>query len=203
MPHILIKVNYYINKSFSYYLKFRLKNGIFLETSNGWHKIAWAFLKLIGKNNALNINDKLRLQFYKSHRPKSKNHLNVCEPYVWWKNRKLEKYSSTLYVTIKGINSQLLLDTFSLRCRRKSRSNINQDVSIKTEDEDVPLNDSKIHWDKLLHKKCQLPNSMLSKLETYDEGCFIAKFSNSGRYLAYSILLNSNYTIIVYSVSSI
>lgn len=175
---------------------------IFEGKSNGWHKIAWAFLKLIGKNDVLNINKKIRLQFYKPQRIVSKKYINnVCEPYIWWNNEKREKYLSTLYVTIKSINAQLRLDTFSLKCRRKSHSVMKDDLSMENGDKDVILNGDQINWDKLLHKKCQLPNSILIKLETYDEGCFIAKFSNTGCYLAYSVLINSSYTMIVYSVS--
>ena len=36
-----------------------------LGSEQGWHKVAWAFLKLIGANGNLNTNKKLRLQLYK------------------------------------------------------------------------------------------------------------------------------------------
>lgn len=172
---------------------------LFLGKSNGWHKIAWAFLKLNGKNNSVNINNKARLQFYEPGSRKIEN-TDVCEPYIWWLNKKLQRYPSTLYVTIKGINPQLLLDSFSIKHNRKEKHSLYNEEDGSTLDKSNTISNDKVNWDKLLHKKCHLPNVCLKKLESYDEGCFIAKFSHSGKYLAYSVLLNGTYTVIVYSV---
>lgn len=193
MQPILIKVPFSIHLNHKIII-------LFLDKSNGWYQIAWAFLKLVGKNNTLNINSKLRLQLYRPNRS-AKNRDNKCQPYFWWRSRKLQKYPSTLHITIKGINPRMLLDTFSLKHENKTRRSLHNENVNFNEEKDVTLNGNKMNWDKLLHRKCQLPNSILNNLECYEEGCFIAKFSNAGHYLAYSILLNSTYTIIIYSVS--
>ncbi|KAG2467061.1 AHI1 protein, partial [Polypterus senegalus] len=68
----------------------------------GFRKIAWAFLKLVGTNNVLNVDNKVRLQLYYPH-IKSRTKPNIIEIYEGWKKFPRNRYPSTLYVTIKGL----------------------------------------------------------------------------------------------------
>ncbi|MEE6524111.1 hypothetical protein FKM82_023347, partial [Ascaphus truei] len=67
----------------------------------GFPKIAWAFLKLVGANEVLNVDTKLRLQLYY---PPSRARIALnSHIYEWWLKYPRNRYPSTLYVTIKGL----------------------------------------------------------------------------------------------------
>ncbi|MBN3310867.1 AHI1 protein, partial [Amia calva] len=68
----------------------------------GFRKISWAFLKLVGTNGVLNVNGKLRLQLY-CPPPRVRKQSHTVEVFNWWKKFPRQRYSSTLYVTIKGL----------------------------------------------------------------------------------------------------
>jgi hypothetical protein len=38
-----------------------------------------------------------------------------------------------------------------------------------------------MRWERGFGQACRIPNQLLYKLESEERGCFIAKFSNSGR----------------------
>ncbi|KAJ3213498.1 Jouberin [Dinochytrium kinnereticum] len=73
------------------------------ETESGWHRVAWAFLKLIGANGQCNTEIPARLQLYtymiktpgKGSYDASEVYRNFCSPHR-------KKYPSTLYVHIKA-----------------------------------------------------------------------------------------------------
>ncbi|KAI8483615.1 Jouberin [Branchiostoma belcheri] len=70
----------------------------------GWHRIAWAFLKVVGSNKNLNTDKKVRLQlFYPPFKYKPKP--DVVDVFDWWQNLPRQVYPSTLYVTVKGIKN--------------------------------------------------------------------------------------------------
>ena len=70
----------------------------------GWHKEAWAFLKLRGANGSLNVDKQLRLQLYevplRLSRPHSEDEIPV---YQYWKYSVRRAYPSSLYVSVKSI----------------------------------------------------------------------------------------------------
>ena len=74
------------------------------QNDEGWHRIAWAFLKVMGNNNKVNTGSKVRLQLFEAPQSniKSKNQVEE-EHFLWWKQATRKPYPSTLYVTLKGI----------------------------------------------------------------------------------------------------
>ncbi|KAK1874751.1 Jouberin [Dissostichus eleginoides] len=79
-----------------------------VDPERGFRKIAWAFLKvlpwgpLVGTNGVLNIDSKLRLQLF-CPPARAKRTPGSIEVFEWWSKFPRNKYSSTLYVTVKGI----------------------------------------------------------------------------------------------------
>ncbi|XP_068909918.1 jouberin-like isoform X3 [Tenebrio molitor] len=186
------------------------------EYTKGWHNIAFAFLKLSGKNRVLNVGKKMRLQLYYPHQLK-KNDPHVCNPWLWWKKKKLEKYPSSLYITIKcAISPKKIAETFRSKTaiQRETSSRVTLFEEIKTTtflDAAVTgVNGSKSDlkkqiptWSRSSHEICKLPNTCLVKLNSYDSGCFILKFSPSGLYLACAIQIEHLFCVIIYSVLSL
>lgn len=129
----------------------------------------------------------------------------------WWKNKKLTKYPSTLHVTVKGLVPQKLGDTFRSKTPVQgevgsgdilefARREIHPDSTKKIFS---PTDTNTLPYRQMIQKKSLLPNSCIAKLESFEEGCFMMKFSHSGLYLACAVLIESTYTIVVYSVSVI
>ncbi|XP_063919863.1 jouberin-like [Zophobas morio] len=182
--------------------------------TSGWHSIAFAFLKAAGKDGSLNIGKKLRLQLYHSCQSKKYNP-QICNPWIWWKKKKLKKYSSSLYVTIKSVVSPtVVVESF------RSKTPVQKETSSKTklyDDVHIPvpegastvlndkINDTEsksdaVCWTKRPNESCKLPNKCFVEFNSYDQGCFVAKFSHNGIYLACAVQLENLFYIVIYSV---
>lgn len=59
----------------------------------------------------------------------------------------------------------------------------------------------KVKWTKMEYHTCKLSNKCLEELETCEEGAFVVKFSNGGKFLAVAVVLNGVYTIKVFEVT--
>ncbi|RZC39398.1 jouberin-like [Asbolus verrucosus] len=183
----------------------------------GWHNIAFAFLKLSNKNNAFNAGQKMRLQLYYTQQIK-KDDPHMCNTWIWWKKKKLEKYPSTLYVTLKSVMSPTkCIETF------RSKTPVQGETSSKHKlfDEDVKKEvismektmlinqtnkDPKTTptWSRSSHEICKLPNKCLIKFDNnLEDGCFVMKFSFNGHFLACSVRNNNLFYIILFSVLSL
>ncbi|KAI4471341.1 jouberin [Holotrichia oblita] len=173
-----------------------------LQEKRGWHRIAWAFLKINAANGTTNTGTKLRLQLYKPGQDVRRS----CPVFDWWRGKRI-KYSSTLYVTVKGITSpNTIIETF------RSKTPLEKEKSASIPDDgtpDIKSSDDLVKSDKekvkavlsvLDNKVCKLPNSILTDIESGDEGCFVLKFSNSGMFLACATKIRKNYTLILYAI---
>ncbi|KAI4471346.1 jouberin [Holotrichia oblita] len=201
--------NYLINPATRVILFFELLDFVgFTEAalqssvySRGWHRIAWAFLKINAANGTTNTGTKLRLQLYKPGQDVRRS----CPVFDWWRGKRI-KYSSTLYVTVKGITSpNTIIETF------RSKTPLEKEKSASIPDDgtpDIKSSDDLVKSDKekvkavlsvLDNKVCKLPNSILTDIESGDEGCFVLKFSNSGMFLACATKIRKNYTLILYA----
>ena len=95
-----------------------------------WHRIAWAFLRPMGKSCRSNLGQKIRLQLYKYKRKKilqtttescevrrcmANSHqiysspLILLQVYALWSSFYRSTYPSTLYVTLRAISTSWLL----------------------------------------------------------------------------------------------
>lgn len=172
------------------------------KSFKGWHRIAFAFLKIIGKNGAENFNKKIRLQLYYSNIDATGNG-NECYVWKWWKDKKLKKYPSTLYVTVKAVLSpQQAVDAFRSKTPLQKENAIQPIVnnekgsSLKSEDDLLKFNNRLKKSSSII-----LPKDCVKTIDCYEDGCFLLKFSNSGQFLAASMQINNKFFVVVFSVT--
>ncbi|KAB0796795.1 hypothetical protein PPYR_10856 [Photinus pyralis] len=177
----------------------------------GWHKIAWGFLKPLGKNGELNINKKVRLQLYQSHKYK-KCPSNVCPIFHWWK-KKLVKYPSSLYVSVCEIEppestTRTLRSKTPIQPERGSSETLETDPDhrrnsqLSNEITTMKKQDQKL-WSRLNYQTCKLPNRRIAELPSFKEGCFVMKFSHDGLHLSCAIQIDAMYFVVLYSVKAL
>nr|CAD7588533.1 unnamed protein product [Timema genevievae] len=183
-----------------------------LGSEGGWHKIAWAFLKPVGKNGVLNTEHKVRLQLYKPQNSKIAS-CDSCDPYVWWSRGRWDRYPGTLYVTVKGI-----LPPEHLHPALRSRSALQGEHSscnIDMEQEDQAKHQSRVSsncnlaalsntpdpsWSRLPSQSCKVPNNRRLALPTTSKGCFSIKFNHSGRLLSCAMATQQVVNIVIYTI---
>ncbi|XP_044271065.1 jouberin-like isoform X3 [Tribolium madens] len=183
------------------------------ECVKGWHNIAFAFLKLAGKNGELNIGKNLRLQLYYSHQIR-KHDPQICNAWVWWKKKKLKKYPSSLYIDIKSVISpSKVVETFRSKtpiqketssmklCDEIQSNQILNPVAIVENTSE--LKKETLTWSRKHNEICKIPNKCYGKFNSFDQGCFVMKFSSSGKYLACAVQSENLFYIIVYSIVSL
>ncbi|XP_076280813.1 uncharacterized protein LOC143209283 [Lasioglossum baleicum] len=168
-----------------------------------WYKIAWAFLKPVGRNNVVHINRKVRLQLYKCRKTTRKiERFYTCEVYTWWKSSVREKYPSSLFVTIMSIDppklepvlyQQLSLNELSLSDTRIEAQKVPSHTSSSM---DLPK------WSRLSAQSCKIPNEITFETEISENGCFFVAFSNNGKYLACCHSEEHNYSVIAYEIET-
>ncbi|NXL28805.1 AHI1 protein, partial [Glaucidium brasilianum] len=174
----------------------------------GFRKICWAFLKLVGANGVLNIDEKVRLQLYYPP-PRTKSHSNAVEVYDWWAKCPRNRYPSTLYVTVRGIK---LPDHVAPSFR--SMIAVQQEQSSATLCEPLREGSKKscepfpqekkepFKWTRLPGQACRIPNKHLFSLRGGDTGCFCIRFSHDGKTLAAACAGRNGYPIVLYEIPS-
>nr|XP_031830746.1 jouberin-like isoform X1 [Nomia melanderi] len=168
-----------------------------------WYKIAWAFLKPVGRNNVIHIDKKVRLQLYKPRKSLKKfERFHACEAYMWWKLNIREKYPSSLFVTVTSIDppklepvlyQQLSLNDLSLSDTRSESHKVSSHASNSI---DLPK------WSRLSAQSCKIPNEITFETEISENGCFFVAFSNNGKYLACTHSEEHDYPVVVYEVET-
>ncbi|XP_043257652.1 uncharacterized protein LOC122400320 [Colletes gigas] len=164
-----------------------------------WHKIAWAFLRPVGRNNVFHVNKMVRLQLYKPRKNVRKlEGFCTCEAYTWWKSGFREKYPSSLFVTMTSIEPPKLEPVFYQQLSLHDLSDVrseSQKASTHTSDSiDLPK------WTRLAAQSCKVPNESIFETDVSENGCFFVAFSNDGKYLACSHSEEHDYPIVVYEV---
>lgn len=195
------------NKQFSYFIKqsngsdnvllfFELLGFISAEKARGSvdadkHReqprtIAWAFLKIVSTNGALNTDSKLHLQLYcPPPQAKRRQHLSITEVpesievYEWWRFYPRNQYPSALHVTVKGI---------------KSPGGLNSKKSDKKLES--------IQWSRLPEQVCQIPNKPMLSFHGGQMGCLTVLFSHAGTMLAAACADRGAYPVVVYEIPS-
>lgn len=195
------------NKRFSYFIQqsngsenillfFELLGFISAENASGSvdadkhgeqpRTIAWAFLKIVGTNGALNTDSKLHLQLYcPPPQAKRRQHLSIIEApesievYEWWRFYPRNQYPSALHVTVKGIRSPGGLNP--AKSDRKLES---------------------IQWSRLPEQICQVPNRPMLSFHGGQMGCLTVLFSHAGTMLAAACADRGAYPVVVYEIPS-
>ncbi|KAL8612119.1 hypothetical protein ACOMHN_013998 [Nucella lapillus] len=211
------------NENFNYFIQtcpkalvlFELRDFVSMNATNnksesGWHRIAWAFLKVVGGNGKINVGSKLRLQLFQVP---SRRFATGVQPevYHWWKSHQRSPYPSTLYITLKSIVPPDNVEPSLRSMFATQQASLEQGV-MTYEDLKRSMNwDSKAHklearpltsWSRLFGQLCRIPNNLILTLPARKKGCFIIRFSHDGRSLACACGSNDGYPILIYEVPS-
>ncbi|GFR59630.1 jouberin [Elysia marginata] len=177
------------------------------KQEGGWHKIAWAFLKVLGKNGKVNIGTKLRLQLFTP--PSRSRHVDgQPDVYQWWKSQNRVPYPSTLYITLKSIEplQDVSGATRSMFATQKEMGHMTyKDLKTMTWSgrEKTPKGARPLTtWTRLFGQLCRVPNNAFLTLTSGKKGCYVIRFSNDGRSLACACKDNTDYPILVYEIPS-
>ena len=195
------------------------------DTGSNWQRVAWAFLKLVGANNALNVEKKIRLQLYycQTHYKVKSADSMVPEIFHLYKNGPRIKYPASLHVTVKSI-----LPPVSFEPGIRSYHYLNENKKENTENRDENRNTEKIEeshlnstnkliqefnvqnskrlqrtamWTRVAGMPCRIPNAEALRLNSAKNGCYSIKFSTSGSYLACACVEDNNISpIYVYDI---
>ncbi|XP_071997576.1 jouberin isoform X2 [Engystomops pustulosus] len=171
----------------------------------GFQKIAWAFLKIVGANEVLNIDKKLRLQLY--YPPSRARVASSTHVYEWWLKYPRNRYPSTLYVTIRGLK---VPDNLNPNCIMASHlehgilnSDPQSDVAVKENTSaDAKRLKEPFRWTRLPGQACRIPNRPCLSLRGGKMGCFSVCFSHVGRTLAAACADKDAYPIYLYEIPS-
>ncbi|XP_033123597.1 jouberin-like [Anneissia japonica] len=173
----------------------------------GWHRVAWAFLKVIGSNKTLNTEKKVRLQlFYPPFSFKTKP--GQVDVYQWWSSIVRQPYPATLYITIKPVTTPSSMEPAfrSMFATQKEQGRMTYKELKKTldgrnkalrSDEKNPTN-----WTRLPGQMCRIPNKLMLSLAGGKKGCFVIKFSHDGRGIVCCCKDKSGYPLVVYDIPS-
>jgi jouberin len=157
--------------------------------------LCWAFLKIFSPT-FMNIDEKLKLQFYEYQRPKKilkfrgkplgeKKELSVYEQ---WQHKNRRKFPSYLNVTVK-----------SLEVRKKQDDPEKKESQVETV---APENLAIFsNWRKLPGQACKIPNKLLHKSIFHEKGSMIVKFSHDGNFLAFTEIQKHNFILRVMKVN--
>ncbi|XP_065672892.1 jouberin isoform X3 [Hydra vulgaris] len=176
------------------------------KTDHGWHRLAWAFLKIVSPSGITNTGRKLRLQFYQpisKTKVASKDDNKSVDVYDWWKFGVLTKYPSTLYITIKGVQppKQLNPTTRSMFPLQREQASITFEELNSTLDSRTGVNDhttKEFSWTKLPGQINKIPNHLFLKLHSSKKGCSVVKFSRNGKYLACGCAAMDGFSLLIY-----
>ncbi|KAI9526994.1 hypothetical protein NQZ68_034665 [Dissostichus eleginoides] len=184
-----------------------------VDPERGFRKIAWAFLKvlpwgpLVGTNGVLNIDSKLRLQLF-CPPARAKRTPGSIEVFEWWSKFPRNKYSSTLYVTVKGIALPEHVDPcmrsmMALQEERGSTSFFElQSEATRSLMQPPHTLPPPPRWSRLPGQVCRIPNRPLLSLRGGQYGCLTLQFSHSGTRLAAACADRDSFPVIVYEIPS-
>ncbi|KAM9777524.1 LOW QUALITY PROTEIN: jouberin [Neosynchiropus ocellatus] len=174
----------------------------------GFKRIAWAFLKLVGTNGVLNIDSQVRLQLF-CPPARAKRQSNIIEVVDWWRNYPRKKYSSTLYVTVKGIKLPEHVDPsirsmMALQEERGSASysELQNEVTQRSSSQPLDNKPAVLRWSRLPGQVNTIPNKHMLSFRGGQMGCFTVVFSHSGTLLAAACADKDAFPVVVYEIPS-
>nr|XP_020463620.1 jouberin [Monopterus albus] len=174
----------------------------------GFRKIAWAFLKLVGTNGVLNIDSKLRLQLF-CPLPRAKRQPKTTEVVEWWRKYPRHKYAATLYVTVKGIKLPDQVDPsirsmMALQEERGSTSytDLQSEVTKRSLTQHPDSKPPVLRWSRLPGQVCRIPNKPILAFRGGQMGCYTVLFSHAGMILAAACADRDAFPVVVYEIPS-
>ncbi|XP_077991283.1 jouberin-like [Glandiceps talaboti] len=197
-------------------LDFVSMNAVSLNYNNarndgGWHRIAWAFLKMVGSHGAPNTEKKTRLQLF--HPPINyRKKPGSNEVYQWWTSVVRQPYPSTLYVTLKGLRTPdniqpSVRSMFATQEEEGTTSYRDLKKSIEwgvksTTGRGAGKSKGPSTWSRLPGQMCHVPNKPTTTLSAGRKGCFVLKFSHDGNSLACGGSDKDGYPIYIFDIPS-
>ncbi|XP_063976623.1 jouberin-like [Diachasmimorpha longicaudata] len=166
---------------------------------NCWYKIAWAFLKPVGRDGRCHLDKQVRLQLYKPKRLMRKSIRHKCEAFSWWKSGARDKYSSSLYTTITSVPPPKLEPVFYGHIPVNDLPS--PPFPQKSANTPEPIYLPK--WSRLAAQSCKIPNDLYFQTEVAENGSFHALFSTTGMYLASVVSEEYDYPIIIHKVDEL
>ncbi|KAM6912221.1 jouberin [Xenentodon cancila] len=178
------------------------------KQERGFRKIAWAFLKVVGTNGVLNIDSKLRLQLF-CPPTRVKKPPKTIEVVEWWRKYPRTKYTSTLYVTVKGIKLPEHVDPsirsmMALQEERGSTSysELQNEATKRSLTEPTSSKQPALRWSRLPGQMCRIPNKHILAFRGGQMGCFTVLFSHAGTILAAACADRDAFPVVVYEIPS-
>ncbi|ORX46381.1 WD40 repeat-like protein [Piromyces finnis] len=185
------------------------------KDKDGWHRIAWAFLKLVGTHDLVNTEHTRRLQLYRYPKKLIKT-TDPKKPEIleYWK-KKLQKYQSTLFVKVYA---QKIPDVREVSYRPKMPNEKEIGAWSYNQLMDIYLSKKKIldpvyksfinfsqkpNWRREDGQMCKIPNHLHFRIDGGERGCLAAEYSHLGYLFAIaSTSLNSLTTIKIFDTVS-
>nr|ABB02258.1 Ahi1 [Danio rerio] len=162
--------------------------------------------ELVGTNGVLNIDTKLRLQLY-CPPPRAKKVPQTVEVFQWWSKYPRNKYTSTLYVTVKGLKPPEHVDPgirsmMALQQERGSTSysELNSEMTNKTSTQIQESKAETMKWSRMPGQVCRIPNKPMHSFRGGQMGCFTLCFSHDGRALAAACADRDAFPLIMWNV---
>ncbi|CAL8291800.1 unnamed protein product [Gadus morhua 'NCC'] len=179
------------------------------KQERGFRKVAWAFLKLVGTNGVLNVDSKLRLQLF-CPPARAKPQPKAIEVVEWWKRYPRNRYTSTLYVTVKGLKLPEHVDPsmrsmMALQEERGSTSYSELQSEVTRRSLPQPAEQSQasvFKWSRMPGQLCRIPNKPVLSFRGGHMGCFTVRFSHGGTVLAAACADRDAFPVIVYEIPS-
>nr|XP_032815466.1 jouberin isoform X1 [Petromyzon marinus] len=178
-----------------------------LQTDSGGRRcLAWAFLKLVGANGAVNVGGKMRLQLFyppARFRPTA----GVLPVYEWYAKHARLRYPATIYVTVKGLRLPSQLDPsgrsmMTLQQEQGSRAPDEQGSGAASSPVRASQRRDALKWSRLPGQTCYIPNKLALTLKVGTAGCFRVRFSPDGRALAAACVHRDSHPVFVFEVPS-
>nr|XP_042896920.1 jouberin [Parasteatoda tepidariorum] len=180
---------------------------------NGMRKIAWAFLKLLGSNEVINIGQRLRLQLYKPLPSQKRKKTSEIEVFQWWSKSTKSPLQASLLVSIEpheifsiepSLRSMLPFQeetTISVSNKSIEKTNSSNNSIENSNESSNTAGNSIYKWSRKDGEPCKIPTTNSLSLAT-SGSCQILKFSSSGRFLIAGSGLSSQFFISVYEIPS-
>ncbi|KAJ8326512.1 Jouberin [Batrachochytrium dendrobatidis] len=182
--------------------------------TDGWYRIAWGFLKLVGGLGQTNTEKQVRLQLFKYPWWLKQGRTINRIPFIYhiWRRKDRRKYPSTLFVQVSAhgrveprevtrrpigpteketgrLTYEQLLRTYSIK-KRPMENAMRSLLNLHTEHT----------WRRKEGHQCKIPNKLKYRINGGDMGAFACSFSHNGMLLAVACSNRQTYPIRLYDV---
>ncbi|KAH6565989.1 hypothetical protein BASA60_009638 [Batrachochytrium salamandrivorans] len=182
--------------------------------TDGWHRVAWAFLKLVGAHGQSNTEQKMRLQLFKYpwwlRQGRTINRIPFIYNIFCRKDRR--KYQSTLYVKVSAhgrVDTQVVvrrpLGPTEKETGRLTYEQLIRAYNTKKRPGETMLRSlmnlhTETTWRRKKDQQCKIPNKIKFRINGGEMGAFACSFSQNGMMLAVACSNRQTYPIRIYDV---